>query len=189
MAELGEKPVAVAIPVATGTTATRENAGLMPHEPRQDPFSASRGPNKWESATFDCLACKTKGACTPMCIVNCITCCDSCVYASAVAKSGVDPFDSKMEENMRCYGVIGGIHCELFPFQSLVVRTLIRLAIARKYGIEESLEHAVLLECCCPCCSGAQVTHEIMEKEQLAVGGMKTVPEGGGAPPTHEMER
>ena len=51
-----------------------------------------------------------------------------------------------------------------------MVRSVLRLAVAKKYGIPEDIVHAACLSCWCPCCSDGQVQNEIMLQEHLVYG-------------------
>ena len=63
-----------------------------------------------------------------------------------------------------------GISCELIPCQSLAVQTGARLAVARKYEINESLFNALAVTCCCPCCGHHQLVSEVAVQERMAMG-------------------
>ena len=120
--------VAVATPVATPV------AIATPYAPRQNdqPFSSSTGEGKWRMPLCGLCSCKASKVCEGPngCIQEC--CCKICVYSSAIAKSGVDPFKMSKDEDMRCIIFGFGMCCEVVPCQTLIVRATARLAVAKK---------------------------------------------------------
>ena len=164
--------VAVAAPVATAQVAVTQ----APPPTRQgDMMASSIGPNKWSIDLCDCC-CKGKGVCTFVgCCNECW--CGSCIYSSAISKSGIDPLNTKLDENMRCVGFCCGMFFEVFPCQSQLLRTIARLEIAKKYQIQEDAMHAFCVTCCCPCCADGQVQNEIMVQMNLKHSCACVVPE------------
>lgn len=71
---------------------------------------------------------------------------------------------------MRCLLICLGISCQVVPCQANVIRSIIRLEVAKKYGIKEDVVMAGVLSLCCGCCSDLQVENEIMVKEDLKFG-------------------
>ena len=91
-----------------------------------------------------------------------------------------------------CLVVLAGICCEVVPCQSLGVRTVARLEVAKKYEIKEDFMHSLCMECCCCCCSTWQVQNEIILKEGLKYGCVKLVKDDNPkevAPVQTEMQR
>ena len=84
-------------------------------------------------------------------------------------------------EDMRCLMFAGSLCCEVVPCQANLVRTAARLAVAKKYGIEEDVVHAALVTVFCCCCADGQVQNEIMVRENLTYGCAKMVPDTRGA--------
>ena len=175
-------PVATGIPVtATPVVATPVVAtpvAIPPTRPPEavDPFGPSKGTENWSQGLFACCSCSGKDQCTCNgCIQEC--CCCLCVFSSAVAKSGIDPLDTKMDERMRCLGTAGGLCCEVVPCQANILRVLVRLAVAKKYNIREEVGHAACVTLCCCCCADGQVQNEIMVREHLTYGCAEMVPE------------
>lgn len=116
-------------------------------------------------------------------------CCGFCTYASAVTHTGIDPFNFDLDDHTRCLVIFGGICCEVVPCQSLGVRTIARLEIAKKYEIKEDLGHSILVECCCPCCADWQVQNEIVVRERLTYGCAKFEKVKEVTPAQMEMQR
>ena len=144
MTEISSVPVAVAtavpveVPVAKPVPAAPVVAGS---QSPGDLLSPSIGTNQWNIPLITC--CSGKDCCTPNgCIQEC--CCGLCVWSSAVSHSEIDPFgmNSGMgtdDKNTRKWLFCLAVCCEVVPCQSLIVRTIVRLTIAKKYGIQEDL--------------------------------------------------
>ena len=152
--------------------------------PRGNPFDPSEGTGDWSNGLFGCCSIQDCGC--NCCIQEC--CCPCCIFGSMVAKSEIDPFDFGWDESSRCMASAAGVCCEGVPFQALMLRSVARLNVARKYGIKEDIVHAVFISCCCPCCADMQVENEVMVKEGLKFGCAQHV-KAGGAPPSTEIAR
>ena len=94
----------------------------------------------------------------------------NCRYCDAVAWSGVDPLQFNADRGGRCCIFCLAISIEVVPCQAIAAHTMARLAVARKYGINQTLLHACCISCWCPCCAFRQVEREVLAQEKLRWG-------------------
>ena len=174
----GNATPAVGIPISSDAVQPEGTVRKTTPDSRVDLWTiltSSGGQNQWSAGLCAACQCGTRDKCTlngylqECCFGTCV------VYSSAVSLSGVDLSRinkqlSEMDERQRCQAVYALISLGVVPFQTLLVRAIIRLEVARKYGIEESVKRALCLSCCCQCCSDGQVVHEIMVRENLIYG-------------------
>ena len=178
-------PIAQAVPVSSQPNSNRSltTNGTSPfvYQKPRSLTSASRGSNKWKHDLCGCC-----DLCSCCCFVNEILLFpfgSAAIYSSAVAASGIDP-DQFFSNNQslredqccRCCAIFCAICCEVVPCQSVMVRTIVRLHVAHKYEIGESLSNAAICTCCCALCSDFQVQNEIMTQENLTYGCCQVVP-------------
>merc|ERR1711967_13050 len=62
------------------------------------------------------------------------------------------------------------------------------IKIANKYGIKEDMVSAGLKSCCCHCCYVLQITHEILERENLDYACASMQKKGGAGASTVKVQ-
>ena len=154
----------VTMPPAPVVVVGQPGVAAAPAPPRPNPLDASVGPNAWTHGLLDCdglgcFDCFTLGLCG-----------GSCRYCDAVAWSGVDPLQFNADRGGRCCIFCLAISIEVVPCQALAAHTMARLAVARKYGIDQTLLGACCVSCWCPCCAFRQVEREVRAQEKLRWG-------------------
>jgi Cys-rich protein (TIGR01571 family) len=136
----------------------------------------------WKNGLFGCFSHKECGA--KCCIQSYF--CGGCTFASAMEHAGIDL--GCFPKDKLCLVWTAGLLCEILPCQGVVLLTMGRDAVAKKYNIDgESMVKGFIITALCTCCSVFQVQNEVMEQEGLSFGCAK-LEKGGGAPAQVEMQ-
>jgi len=123
-------------------------------------------PSHWTTGICGCCAMQD---CGPLCCLNWF-CCTPCIFGAIMARSQIDPLNTGLDEQARCFATCCGLICHVVPCQDCLIGGLARMEIAKKYAIQEEDTTTILLTICCLKCSLMQIANEIMVREDFKYG-------------------
>ena len=120
----------------------------------------------WSTKLFECCNTKDVGI---LCCIN-HTCCGPCVWGDALKAAGVKNAN-KYATNALIGSILStsnnGFVSSIGNVTSTFSFTNGRIALAKKYGINESSFDTFFARLCCPLCAQVQEVNTVMEREGL----------------------